>query len=103
MFIKHVRALVLYGLPDLSLPFALERHIEVLDRIGILRKTDFMGNEEGEMYCPSKFAFGDEDYFTSIAQDQKISVIYNFERLPVVRNDGLGFVGNVSADMDHDL
>jgi hypothetical protein len=52
--------------------------------IGVLRKTDFVGKAEGEMYRPSNFTYGNEEYFMNIIDTRNIAVIYNFETLPVL-------------------
>ncbi len=83
-----------YGLPDLSLPFALERHIEDLHVIGVLRKTDFVGKAEGEMYRPSNFTYGNEKSFMSIVHARNIAVIYSFETLPVLTSTRPIFVSD---------
>lgn len=94
-FLKYVSGLVFYGLPDLSLPFALERHILDLHMIGVLRKADFVGKAGGEMNRPSNFTFDNEESFMSIVHGRKIAVIYNFESLPVLTSSGPIFVSDV--------
>lgn len=87
--------LVFYGVPNLSLPFALERHIEDLHVVGFLRKADFLGKADGEMYRPSNFVFGNEETFMSIVHGRKIAVVYNFETLPTLTSRIPIFVSDI--------
>jgi hypothetical protein len=88
---------VLFGTPQLSVPFAVESHIYRLDQIGILRKADFLG--AANTHVEAVFTPVAEDAFFQIAHDNQISIVRYFESLPVITGRGPVFV-RISASFE---